>query len=121
MSFDPASSPQPHARSCGSNNGAPSARSGVFGLGAAPVAPPSYREMDCARMREWVVGAQCNALVAYARGLALSLCCPEPLRIFVMRLHEQGYLTPHLMRDGQGGTLYVVRRSGRPVAPGARL
>lgn len=112
MFHDHAHPPRPE-RDCGTPK---------FGLGAAPIAPPALvRDMTCAKLRDWVMGAQCNAMLGYARGYALSACCTEQLRDLVQQLNSEGYLTAHLMRDPDGSVLYVVRRSGRPVKPAARL
>lgn len=94
----------------------------ALGTGVAAVVPPEFSgRMSCERLREWVRGAQPGALLAYARGYALGPFCAEALRDLVLALHEQEYLSPHLMRGGEGELLYVVRRWARPVLPGAVL
>lgn len=92
-----------------------------------PAAPPERRaavpfRLTCARLREWVLAAKRGATIEYSRGAACSLGCSEELRKYVATLGEMGLLTPHFQREPvtrEG--IYIVRRTARPVAPGARL
>ena len=87
-----------------------------------PTCPPAAPgPMTCARLRQWVLDARPNARAPYAHGYVLANACSPELRQYVMALAEMGYLTPHMVRGDDGAPLYIVQRTGRPVAKGAKL